>query len=59
MEDYNLAMFTHFADFSKEHSNLKKMILEHFFTNLLNNLSIENFDAPTSSLLDSEGVQPC
>jgi len=41
MENYNLAMFTHAMDFFKEHANLKKLILEHFFTSLLNNLSIE------------------
>jgi hypothetical protein len=38
MEDYNLAMFTHAMDFFKEHASLKKLILKHFFTNLLNNL---------------------
>jgi hypothetical protein len=39
MEDKNLAMFTHAMDFFKEHSNLKKPILKHFFTSLLNDLS--------------------
>ncbi len=38
MEDYNLAMFTHAMDFFKEHTNLKKLILKHFFTSLLSNL---------------------
>jgi hypothetical protein len=38
MEDYNLAMFTHAMDFFKEHTNLKKPILKHFSTSLLNNL---------------------
>ncbi len=42
MEDYNLAMFTHAMDFSKEHVSLKKSILEHFFTSLLNDLSTED-----------------
>jgi hypothetical protein len=42
MEDYNLAMFTHAMDFFKEHTNLRKSIPKHFFTNLLNNLSIED-----------------
>jgi hypothetical protein len=38
MEDYNLAN-THAMNFSKEHANLKKLILEHFFISLLNDLS--------------------
>jgi len=42
MEDYNLAMFTHAMDFFKESMNLKKHVLEHFFTSLLNNLSRED-----------------
>jgi hypothetical protein len=39
MEDYNLVMFTHAMVFFKERSRLKKSILEHFFTSLLNNFS--------------------
>ncbi len=42
MEDYNLAMFTHVMDFFKECGSLKKLILEHFFTSLLNNLSTKD-----------------
>jgi len=42
MEDYNLAMFTHAMNFFKECASLKKPILKHFFTSLLNNLSIED-----------------
>jgi hypothetical protein len=42
MKDYNLAMFTHAMDFFKKCANLKKSIPKHFFTNLLNNLSIDN-----------------
>jgi hypothetical protein len=42
MEDYNLAMFTHAMDFFKERMSLKKPILEHFFTSLLNNLLRED-----------------
>jgi len=38
MEDHNLAMFTHAKDFFKEHVSLK--IPKHFFTSLLNDLSI-------------------
>jgi hypothetical protein len=38
MEDYNLAMFTHVINFFKECVSLKKRILEHFFTSLLNDL---------------------
>jgi hypothetical protein len=42
MEDYNLAMFTYAMDFFKEHVSLKKLVLEHFFTSLLSDLSIED-----------------
>ncbi len=42
MEDYNLAMFTHAMNFFKERANLKVSILKHFFTSLLNDLSIED-----------------
>jgi hypothetical protein len=42
MEDYNLAMFTYAMDFLKKHVSLKKSILKHFFTSLLNDLSIED-----------------
>jgi len=35
MEDYNLVMFTHAMDFFKEHTSLKKPVLEHFFTSFL------------------------
>jgi hypothetical protein len=42
MEDNNLAMLTHAMDFFKECLSLKKPILKHFFTNLLNDLSIED-----------------
>jgi hypothetical protein len=42
MEDYNLAMFTYAMDFFKKHGSLKKSILKHFFTSLLNDLSIED-----------------
>jgi hypothetical protein len=53
MEDYNLAMFTHAMDFFKEHTNLKKLIPKHFFTNLLNNLSIEDL-VTLGNLLSTE-----
>jgi hypothetical protein len=42
MEDYNLAMFTHAMNFFKECASLKKPIPKHFFTSLLNELSIED-----------------
>jgi hypothetical protein len=38
MEDYNLVMFTRAMDFFKKHASLKKLILKHFFTSLLNDL---------------------
>jgi len=40
MEDYNLAMFTHVMDIFKERVSFKMSILDHFFTSLLNDLSI-------------------
>jgi hypothetical protein len=39
MEVYHLATFTHAIDFFQECASLKKLILEHFFTNLLKDLS--------------------
>jgi hypothetical protein len=42
MEDYNFAIFTHAMDFFKKRASLKKSIPEHFFTSLLNNLSIDD-----------------
>ncbi len=42
MEDYHQMMFTHTMDFFEEHISLKKPILEHFFTSLLNYLLIED-----------------
>jgi hypothetical protein len=42
MEDYNWVMFTHAMDFFKEFANLKKLVLKHFFTSLLNDLLIED-----------------
>jgi hypothetical protein len=41
MEDYNLALL-HAMNFFKEHVSLKKPILEHFFTSLLNDLSTKD-----------------
>jgi hypothetical protein len=42
MEDYHWAMFIHAMDFFKERTSLKKLILEHFFMKLFNELSIED-----------------
>jgi hypothetical protein len=42
IEDSNFVMFTHAMDFFKKHMSLKKLIPKHFFTSLLNNLSIED-----------------
>jgi hypothetical protein len=42
MENYQWAMFTHAMDFFKERTSLKKLIPKHFFTSLLNDLSIED-----------------
>jgi hypothetical protein len=38
MEDYHWAMFINAMDFFKECTSLKKLIFEHFFTKLLNDL---------------------
>jgi hypothetical protein len=42
MEDYNLAMLTRAMNFFKEHVSFKKLILEHFFISLLNDLSTKD-----------------
>jgi hypothetical protein len=57
MEDYNLVMSTHAMDFFKKHVNLKKSILEHFFTSLLNYLSIEDL-LTLGNLLSIEFMNP-
>jgi hypothetical protein len=57
MELYNLAMFTHVMNSFKEHVSLKKPILEHFFTSLLNNLSIEDL-LTLGNLLSIEFMNP-
>jgi hypothetical protein len=57
MEDYNWAMFTHAMNFFKEHSNLKKFILKHFFTSLLNNLSTKDL-VTLNNLLSTEFMKP-
>jgi hypothetical protein len=57
MEDYNLAMFIHVMDFFKECVNLKKPILEHFFTSLLNDLLIEDL-ITLGDLLSKKFMKP-
>jgi hypothetical protein len=57
MEDYNLAMFTHAMDFFKGYASLKKPIVEHFFTSLLNNLSIKDL-LTFGNLLSTEFMNP-
>jgi len=42
MENYNWVMFIDAMDFFKKCGNLKKPILEHFFTSLLNDLSTKD-----------------
>jgi hypothetical protein len=42
MENYHWAMFTHAMDFFKECASSKKPIPKHFFTNVLNDLSIKD-----------------
>ncbi len=63
MEDYNLALFPHAMNFFKEHVSLKKQIPKHFFTNLLNDLQIEDlltlgiFYQQNSWILDDNFMQ--
>jgi len=57
MEDYNLAMFTHAMDFLNKRANFKKSILEHFFTSLLNDLSIEDL-VTLENLLSTKFMNP-
>jgi hypothetical protein len=57
MEDYNLAMFTHAMDFSKECANFIKLIPMHFFTSLLNELSIKEL-LTLGNLLSIEFINP-
>jgi hypothetical protein len=57
MEDYNLAMFTHVMIFFKECMSLKKPILKHFFTSLLNNLSTKDL-LTLGNLLSTEFMNP-
>jgi hypothetical protein len=57
MENYNLAMFTHAMNFFKEHISLKKPILEHFFMNLLNNLSTKDL-LTLGNLLSTKFMNP-
>jgi hypothetical protein len=46
MEDYHWAMFTHAMDFFQECASLKKLILEHLLTNLLNWFVNKGFGFP-------------
>jgi hypothetical protein len=54
---YNLAMFTHAMEFFKECASLKKPILEHFFTSLLNNLPIKDL-LTLGNLLSTKFMNP-
>ncbi len=42
MEDYHWVMFIHAMDFFEYRASLKKSILEHFFTSLLQDLSTKD-----------------
>jgi hypothetical protein len=57
MEDYHWAMFTHAMDFFKERASLKRLILEHFFTSLLNDLSTKDL-VTLGNLLSIEFLKP-
>jgi hypothetical protein len=57
MEDYNLVMFTHAMEFFKERVSLNKLILAHFFTSLLNDLSTENL-VTLGNLLSTKFMNP-
>jgi hypothetical protein len=57
MENYNLAMFTDATNFFKDCMGLKKPTLEHFFTNLLSNLLIEDL-VMLGNLLSTKFMRP-
>ncbi len=57
MEDYHWAMFTYAMDFFLKHTNLKKSILEHFFTSLFNDLSTEDL-ITLGNLVSTEFLKP-
>jgi hypothetical protein len=42
IKDYRWAMFRHAMEFFKQHASLKKPFPEHYFTNLLKDLSNED-----------------
>jgi hypothetical protein len=42
MEDYHEVMSTHAMDFFQERASLKRLVLKHFFTNLLKDLSTKD-----------------
>jgi hypothetical protein len=50
-------MFTHAMDFFKERTSLKRLILEHFFTSLLNDLSTKDL-VTLGNLLSIEFLKP-
>jgi hypothetical protein len=57
MENYQWTMLTHAMDFYKERTSLKKSIPEHFFTSLLNDLSIEDL-ITFGNLLSTKFLKP-
>jgi hypothetical protein len=57
MEDYHLAMITHVMDFFQERASLKKLILEHFFTSLLQVLTTKEL-VSLGNLLSIEFMKP-
>ncbi len=57
MEDYNWAMFTCAMNLFKEHASLKKSIIKHFFTSLLNNLSTKDL-ITLNNLLSTKFMKP-
>jgi hypothetical protein len=57
MEDNQWAMFTHAMDFFQEWASLKKSILEHFFTNLSKDLSMEEL-VTFGNFLSTEFMEP-
>jgi hypothetical protein len=57
MEHYHWTMFTHAMDFLKEFANLKKSVLEHFFTSLFNDLLIEDL-VTLGNLLSTKFLKP-
>jgi hypothetical protein len=57
MENYHWVMFTHVMNFFQEQASLKKPIPQHFFTNLLKDLSTKDL-VTLGNLLSTKFMEP-